>query len=74
MPKAWEVLMEDKIIGDLVDYMVKLKNELDKKDFPVAYQLHIFGLLAFHQFNGTRNDTDLSFNKIIKNIKSKFDL
>lgn len=62
--------MVDKVvIDDMANYISNLQVALDKRDVPLHIQIHVYGIFIFHQFNGTRLDTKLSFDKIMKMLK-----
>lgn len=64
-------MVDQAVIDDMADYIIKLWKALDKKDFPLFLQTHILGIFIFHQFNGTRGDTKIQFDKIIKILEGK---
>lgn len=64
-------MVEQKVCDDLVDFIVKLEKSFEKRDYFRGYRVHIFALLCFHQFNGTRNDIANSFKKIIETLEKE---
>jgi len=63
--------MEHAVVNDLVDFMFQLDKEFDKRNYPYSLRMNIYALLYFHQFNGTRNDWKLMFQKITEKINLK---
>ena len=62
-------MVEQVVVEDMVDYIVKLNKEMDRRGIHPSYQMNIFGLFVFHQFNATRNDTAMMFNQIMKQFE-----
>ncbi len=61
------------VVEDMVDYMMKLYKEFHKKGFPPEFAMHVFSLFVFHQFNGTRNDTARAFYNIVDRLNQEIE-
>lgn len=62
-------MVEQDVINDMADYIVKLSDALNKRNHSIALTQIILGIFVFHQFNGTRNDTKFMFDHIIKELR-----
>lgn len=65
-------MVDQAVIEDMVDYIMKLNKELSKKGFTIEWQNYLFSMFIFYQFNATRNDTMKAFNQIVNRINEEY--
>ena len=65
-------MVEQVVVEDMVDYIVKLGLEMTKRNIPISYQIHLLGFFISFQFNATRNDTNLAFEQIIGRLNQEY--
>lgn len=61
--------MEDKAIDSLAVYIIKLHAALIKRGMPDGLAVHVVSIVAFHQFNGTRNDDLIRWERLLAILK-----
>jgi hypothetical protein len=64
-------MIEQSVIENLADLIIKLEKELSRRGFPISFTMAILSQLTFHQFNGTRNDTKLAFDRLVQALEKK---
>jgi hypothetical protein len=64
-------MLEQAVIEDMVDYILKLEKEFYKRGVHPGLQANVFSLFVFHQFNATRNDTKIAFDRLIAALEKK---
>ena len=61
--------VEEKVLDDLVEYMSRVESKLSKKEFLSDPQrVFMYAYMLLMQFNGTRFDNEVAFQKIIKDL------
>ena len=66
--------VENDVLDDLVDYIIRLEAKFSKSELLRDVHRHfIYAIMLIWQFNGTKNDTNYSFKKIIESLNRVVD-